>query len=205
MMRSYRYLRARPDAKGNAVICSNSKLMPNAHWNESKTRGLRQIKNTGGLHAEFPALIAASATVAAASPAVPAAGVARCAGIVGGGAVAAKPGRKVPAVAAGAGARAGAVATGTRAPGAAVLPPAHQEVANHRRPADRYYQCCHSARHGVLGFRWRLRFVSAKWPEIHRSSPNEARPFIDHLSEMWNFCRQTASMLSFCSTRKVRP
>ena len=45
----------------------------------------------------------------------------------------------------------------------------------------------------------------AKWPEIHRSSPNEARPFIDHLSEMWNFCRQTASMLSFCSTRKVRP
>ena len=49
--------------------------MPNAHWNESKTRGLRQIKNTGGLNAEFPALIAASATVAAASPAVPAAGV----------------------------------------------------------------------------------------------------------------------------------
>ena len=194
-MRPYRYLRARPDAKGNAVICSNSKLMPNTHWNESKTRGLRQIKNTGGLPAEFPALIAPSSTVTTASPAVPAAGVARCAGIVGGRAVAAKPGRKVPAVAAGAGARAGAVATGTRAPGVAVLPPAHQEVANHRRPADRYYQCCHSARH----------CAPAKWPEIHRSSPNEARPFIDHLSEMWNFCRQTASMLSFCSTRKVRP
>ena len=47
--------------------------MPNAHWNEFKTRGLRQIKNTGGLPAEFPALIAPSSTVAAASPAVPAA------------------------------------------------------------------------------------------------------------------------------------
>jgi hypothetical protein len=103
MMRLHRYLTARPDAKGNAVFCSNSKLMPDTFWNESKLCRLRQIKNTCGLLAEFSALIAAS-------------------------------------------------------------------------------------------------------PGTHGSSPIEARPFIEHLSEVWNFSlRQTASMLSYRSTRKVRP
>jgi len=43
-MHPYRYLRVRPDAKGNAVFCSNSKLMIEQHWNESKKRELLQTK-----------------------------------------------------------------------------------------------------------------------------------------------------------------
>jgi len=43
-MHPYRYLRVRPDAKGNAVFCSNSKLMIEQHWNESKKRELLQPK-----------------------------------------------------------------------------------------------------------------------------------------------------------------
>jgi hypothetical protein len=61
-MHLHGYSTARLDAKGNAVFCSNSKLMRGIFWNESKLRGLRQIKNTAGWLAEFSALIAASAT-----------------------------------------------------------------------------------------------------------------------------------------------
>ena len=63
-MHLHGYSTARLDAKGNDVFCSNSKLMRSILWNESKLRGLRQIKNTAGWLAEFSALIAASATVA---------------------------------------------------------------------------------------------------------------------------------------------
>jgi hypothetical protein len=107
MMRLYRYLTARRDAKGNAVFCSNSKLMRDIFWNESKLRGLRQIKNTGGWLAEFSALIA---------------------------------------------------------------PPP---------PSPSRY---------------------------HRSSPIEVRPFIEHSSEMWNFCRDRLRRCGpFLFAREVRP
>ena len=52
------------------------------------------------------------------------------------------------------------------------------------------------------------RLCAPQWPDIHRSSPNEAGPFIDHLSEMWNFCRDRplrCCPFAPCSTRKVRP
>ena len=55
---------------------------------------------------------------------------------------------------------------------------------------------------------WRPWFVPRNGPDIHRSSPNEAGPFIDHLSEMWNFCRDRplrCCPFAPCSTRKVRP
>ena len=93
-------------------------------------------------------------------------------------------------------------------PGTAILHSVHQEVADHRRPADRYCECRHSARHGAPGFGRRLDFVPRNGPDIHRSSPNEAGPFIDHLSEMWNFCRDRplrCCPFAPCSTRKVRP
>jgi hypothetical protein len=37
----HRYLRARRDAKGKAAFSSNSKLMPEKYWNESKQASLR--------------------------------------------------------------------------------------------------------------------------------------------------------------------
>jgi outer membrane protease len=42
-MRPHRYLRARRDAKGKAAFSSNSKLMPDQYWNESKLASLSQI------------------------------------------------------------------------------------------------------------------------------------------------------------------
>jgi hypothetical protein len=41
VVRPHRYLRARRDAKGKAAFSSNSKLMPEKHWNESKMVTLR--------------------------------------------------------------------------------------------------------------------------------------------------------------------
>ena len=72
------------------------------------------------------------------------------------------------AVATGAGA--GTVAPCTLKPGTAILHSVHQEVADHRRPADRYCECRHSARHGAPGFGRRLA-LCPQWPDIHRSSP----------------------------------
>jgi len=59
---------------------------------------------------------------------------------------------------------AGTVAPCTLKPGTAVRHPVHQEVANHRRPADRYYECRHSARHGAPGFGRRPGFVPRNGP-----------------------------------------
>lgn len=60
---------------------------------------------------------------------------------------------------------------------------------------------------------WRPWFRAAAGfvPAMARHTPfvaNEAGPFIDHLSKMWNFCRDRplrCCPFAPCSTRKVRP
>jgi hypothetical protein len=57
------------------------------------------------------------------------------------------------------------------APGAAVLPPVHQQVANQRRAADRRQKCRHSADHDTLLVRSRTRILSRqtdRFPRIGR-------------------------------------
>jgi hypothetical protein len=152
----------------------------------------------------WKASAAATTTITPAASTVPAAGVTRSAGTIRRRAVAAEPGEQARTAGpvTGAIAGAGTVTAGVLAPRLAVLHPVHQEVANQRRSADRHHEYSHPAGHGVL---WLGRLGSEKLfaPQYcsmscHDWSPNEARPFIDHLSEMWNFYpRQTASTRSF--------
>jgi len=143
----------------------------------------------------FQALIAAAtAAVAAASSAIPT-GIAGRAGAIRRRAVAAEPGKRVPAFATGTVARtyAGSVAACALAPIPAVVHPDHQHIADQRRPTDRDHECRHSARHCVLRSRrpgQDLRYpCTASLPVSPNLSPPKARLFIDHSSEMWNFCR----------------
>src|SRR5207302_3069484 len=99
VMQPHRYSRARRDAKGKAAFSSNSKLMPGKYWNESK-KAVCAVNHTGAdVPAIFRASIAATAAIAAASSAVPA-GIAGRGGTIRRRAVAAEPGKQVPAVAA---------------------------------------------------------------------------------------------------------
>src|SRR5882724_10385120 len=160
-MRPHRYLSGRRDAKGKAVFCSNSKLMLNAHWNESKKGRCAGSKYRSVCPRIWKALVAAATTITSAASAVPAAGVTRPAGTIRRRAVVAEPGEQARTAGpvTGAIAGAGTVAAGVLAPRLAVLHPIHQQVANQRRSADRHHECRHPAGHGVL---WLGRFGSEK-------------------------------------------
>jgi hypothetical protein len=80
VMRSHRYLRVRRDAKGKAAFSSNSKLMPDLHWNESKKMCARS--NTARWRAKLQLLVPTAAAIATASSTVSAAAIARRAGVV---------------------------------------------------------------------------------------------------------------------------
>ena len=162
-MQSHRYLSARRDAKGKAVFFSNSKLMLSPHWNESKKGSLRKIK-IPLVYRDLEASVAASTTTAAIT--TTAAGVTRPGGTIRRRTVAAEPGEKTRTAGAVAGAMAGAgtVAACVLVPRAAVLHPAHQEVADQRRSADRHHKSYHPVRHGVL---WSGRFGPER--TLHRN------------------------------------
>src|SRR3954463_15446333 len=111
-MRHDRYLRAGRDAKGKAAISSNSKLMLNVPWNESKKPdcdGSKYRALPGNLRELVPASAAVAATPTTVTPSaaavtaatVPAAGSSQRGGMIGSVTVAAEPGKDAPAIAAG--------------------------------------------------------------------------------------------------------
>src|SRR5437660_21717 len=114
--------------------------MPGKYWNESK-KAVCAVNHTG---ADVPAIFrasiaatAATAAIAAASSAVPA-GIAGRGGTIRRRAVAAEPGKQVPAVTARTVARThgGSVAACALAPSLAV-----SQVADQRGPAGRHHEC----------------------------------------------------------------
>jgi hypothetical protein len=133
------YLSARRDAKGKASISSNSKLMRDAHWNESKEACCGGSNYRFGSAGEiFKRLVASTAAVTTAAVA---SGIA-----IRRGTVATERGEDAPNVTVTAAGAAEAVATvSARAltPCAAVpcLCPAHQEIGDQRRSADRCHEC----------------------------------------------------------------
>ena len=101
-----------------------------------------------------------------------------------------------------------AVSASASTPGTAVLHPVASrgsKSATFRRPLPRMPSFRSSS--APLAPGGRLAYCAPQYARpSHRSSPNEAGPFIDHSSEIWNFCRdRPLQAVLLLLTRKVRP
>jgi hypothetical protein len=186
--RAHRYLRPRQDAKGKSVFSSDSKLIPDPDWNESK-KPAWQRDNTFILVHSGAALIAA-ATAAIASSAITSTGIA-CTGIartgipgargmIRYGMVAAAP-AEMAAVAGTENARIVRSETiGRRAAiSAAVFRLGCQHVANQRCPADCDCEYHHAVHH---------HFPGSKRQIAPACGPEEVAAPAAICDEMWQPC-----------------
>ena len=158
-MRRHRYSRWWWDAKRKSLFSSDSKLAPDADWNESKrlSHAASERSIAAGLHGHESRLPASSIAVAASCSAttvtsrdIASAAIERIARTIGLGMVTAEPAGEAPAASAGVG-PVGSSAVGRRpATTAPVLQPRHQHIANQRSASDRNYECHHRAHRNFL-------------------------------------------------------